>query len=129
MPFESKGKSLGHASSNASDRKRDRTRTAAGPQMQLMQHAQRFALLNWEDVRCFTVLARNRTLVASPRALKTPPAEIQQRLANLEGVLGYALFARGAHGFELNANGAAALAEAAQMEMAACSLVQKRPGV
>ena len=94
-----------------------------------MQNQQRFARLDWEDVRVFTVLARNRTLAASARVLGTTPAQIQQRLANLEGVLGYPLFARGQHGFELNANGAAALAEAAQMEMAACSLVQKRPGV
>jgi DNA-binding transcriptional LysR family regulator len=52
---------------------------------------------------------------------------VKRRLEHLERTLGYALFARGPGRYRLNAAGAAALAEAAQMEMAACSLLQKRP--
>jgi len=84
------------------------------------------ALLDWEDVRFFAALARHATLAATARALKVTHATVSRRLANLETTLGLALFSRSAHGFALNAAGAAALAEVAQMEMAACALMEKR---
>ena len=83
--------------------------------------------LDWEDIRFFAALARHHTLAATAGALDTTPTHVERRLAHLERTLGYALFTRGASGFRLNSAGAAALAEAAQMEMAACSLLQKRP--
>jgi DNA-binding transcriptional LysR family regulator len=79
--------------------------------------------LDWEDVRFFTVLARRRTLAASARALEVTLAQVSRRLTNLEATLGVRLFTRRARGFSLNAEGAMTLAEAAQMEMAACSLL------
>lgn len=82
--------------------------------------------LDWEDVRYFAALARHRTPRATARALDSKPATVERRLNNLEAALGQTLFSRNASGFRLNAAGAAALAEAAQMEMAACSLLQKR---
>ena len=81
------------------------------------------ATLDWEDVRFFTVLARRRTLTASARDLEVPLAQVSRRLTNLEATLGVRLFTRRARGFSLNAEGAMTLAEAAQMEMAACSLL------
>lgn len=83
--------------------------------------------LDWQDVHCFSALAHHRTLDATARALQSTPEAVERRLARLEATLGYELFRRAAGGFHLNAPGAAALAEAAQMEMAACSLLQKRP--
>jgi len=85
------------------------------------------AVLDWEDVRFFAALARHRTLLATARALRVTCDAVERRLASLESVLGYPLFRRSGTEFALNAAGAAALAEAAQMEMAACSLLQKVP--
>src|SRR5262245_38797023 len=82
--------------------------------------------VDWEDVRFFTALARHGTLAATARTLKVTHATVARRLANFEAALGRPLFTRGADGLALNAAGAAALAEAAQMEMAACALAEKR---
>jgi DNA-binding transcriptional LysR family regulator len=82
--------------------------------------------LDWEDVRCFAAVARHRGFAAAARALEVTPAVVERRIANLEAALGHRLFVRTGHTLELNAAGAAALAEAAQMEMAACSLTQLR---
>src|SRR5262245_53558536 len=82
--------------------------------------------VDWEDVRFFTALARHGTLAATARTLKVTHATVARRLANFEAALGRPLFTRSANGFALNAAGAAALAEAAQMEMAACALSDKR---
>jgi len=83
--------------------------------------------LDWEDIRFFATLARHHTLALAAAALNTTATHVERRLAHLERTLGYPLFTRASSGFRLNAAGAAALAEAAQMEMAACSLLQKRP--
>src|SRR5690242_6236381 len=82
--------------------------------------------VDWEDIRFFTALARHGTLAATARSLKVTHATVARRLANFEAALGRPLFTRGAGGFALNAAGAAALAEAAQMEMAACALADRR---
>ena len=82
--------------------------------------------LDWEDIRYFAALARHRTLDATARALDCTPARVERRVRNLESQLGQPLFARRSGGFQLNPAGAAALAEAGQMEMAVCSLLQKR---
>jgi DNA-binding transcriptional LysR family regulator len=86
----------------------------------------RLASLDWEDIRFFAALARHHSLAAAARSLATSPAAVEARLTRLEALLGYPLFARGA-AFTLNRAGAEILAEAAQMEMAACSMLQKRP--
>jgi DNA-binding transcriptional LysR family regulator len=82
--------------------------------------------LDWEDVRFFIAIARHGTLLGAARKLRVPPEAVVRRLESLETALGFALFTRNANAFTLNAAGAAAMAEAAQMEMAACSLTQKR---
>ena len=87
----------------------------------------RAAELDWEDIRFFAALARHHTSAATAQSLGTTAPMVERRLAHLERTLGYPLFARSGGGFRLNAAGAAAMAEAAQMEMAACSLLQKRP--
>jgi DNA-binding transcriptional LysR family regulator len=82
----------------------------------------RTAGLDWEDVRCFAALARHGTLAATARNLRVTHATVARRLANLESTLGHPLFARNRDGYRLNAAGAAALGEAAQMELAAGAL-------
>jgi DNA-binding transcriptional LysR family regulator len=91
-----------------------------------MPHHKTSPALDWEDVRFFAALARHRGVTATARALQATPEAVERRLANLESTLGHRLFQRTGHTLELNAAGAAALAEAAQMEMAACSLGQLR---
>lgn len=90
-----------------------------------MNHRQ-IPTLDWEDVRFFLAIARHGTLLGAARNLRVTSEMVVRRLDSLETALGYELFARHASTFALNAAGAAALAEAAQMEMAACSLTQKR---
>lgn len=92
-----------------------------------MTDKQRITALDWEDVRFFHALARHRTLLATARALKVSCDTVERRVCSLETVLGYPLFIRSGTEYALNSAGAAALAEAAQMEMAACSLLQKHP--
>ena len=84
------------------------------------------ATLDWEDIRYFTALAHHGTLAATARSLRVTHATVARRLASFEAALGRPLFTRGTEGFALNAAGAAALAEAAQMEMAACALAERR---
>jgi DNA-binding transcriptional LysR family regulator len=91
-----------------------------------MTDKKRTAPVDWEDIRFFTALARHGTLAATARSLKVTHATVARRLANLETTLGRPLFTRGARGYTLNQAGAAALAEAAQMEMAACALAERR---
>jgi len=92
-----------------------------------MNKAPRGHVLDWEDIRFFATLARHHSLAATARSLATTPASVEVRLIHLEEVLGYPLFTRTHTGFALNRAGADIFAEAAQMEMAACSMLQKRP--
>ncbi len=90
-----------------------------------MNHRQ-IPTLDWEDVRYFIAMARHGTLLGAARNLHVTTGAVLGRLESLETALGCALFTRNAGTLTLNADGAAALAEAAQMEMAAGSLTQKR---
>ena len=78
--------------------------------------------LDWEDVRFFAALARHGSLTATARNLEVTHEAVSRRVARLESVLGTPLFARKGRGYALTATGLSALAEAAQMEMAACAL-------
>jgi DNA-binding transcriptional LysR family regulator len=91
-----------------------------------MTNTRQLPSLDWEDVRFFIAISRHGTLLGAARNLRVPPEAVVRRLDSLETTLGFTLFTRNASVFTLNAAGAAALAEAAQMEMAACSLTQKR---
>lgn len=82
-------------------------------------------LLDWEDLRFFTVLARHRRLDVTARMLGVPRRSVVQRVAHLERALDARLFARSARLWRLNAVGAAVLGEVAQMEMAACAIFEQ----
>jgi DNA-binding transcriptional LysR family regulator len=91
-----------------------------------MQNPRPTTALDWEDVRYFAALARHRSSTATARALTCTVDTVERRIANLETALGHRLFQRQGNTLALTPAGAAALAEAAQMEMAACSLSQLR---
>jgi DNA-binding transcriptional LysR family regulator len=82
-------------------------------------------LLDWEDLRFFTVLARHRRLDLTARALGVPLRFVIRRVAHLERALEVRLFARSPRSWRLNAVGAAVLGEVAQMEMAACAIFEQ----
>jgi DNA-binding transcriptional LysR family regulator len=82
-------------------------------------------LLDWEDLRFFTVLARHRRLDSTARALGVSRRSVVQRVAHLERALRARLFARSLRLWRLNAVGAAVLGEVAQMEMAACAIFEQ----
>jgi DNA-binding transcriptional LysR family regulator len=73
-------------------------------------------------VRFFAALARRGSLAATARTLEVTEAAVSRRLARLEAMLGSPLFTRRARGYVLTGTGVSVLAEAAQMEMAACAL-------
>jgi DNA-binding transcriptional LysR family regulator len=82
-------------------------------------------LLDWEDLRFFTVLARHRRLDVTAKALGVPRRSLVRRVAHLERALETRLFARSPRLWRLNAVGAAVLGEVAQMEMAACAIFEQ----
>lgn len=84
--------------------------------------------LDWEDVRCFAALARHGAVASTARALEVPNATVRRRLARFEAKFGVPLFVARKKGLALTSTGVVALAEAAQMEMAACSLAQMCTG-
>jgi DNA-binding transcriptional LysR family regulator len=82
-------------------------------------------LLDWEDLRFFTALARHRRLDITARALGVPRRSVVRRVAHLERALEVRLFARSPRRWRLNSVGAAVLGEVAQMEMAACAIFEQ----
>lgn len=91
-----------------------------------MPEESRISALDWEDIRIFAALARHRTLARTGHALKLRSADVARRISNLERTLGRTLFSRISGRYRLSADGVCALAEAAQMEMAACALAEGR---
>ena len=90
-----------------------------------MPDKKRTARLNWEDVRYFVALARHGTLSATARELRVNHATVARRIANLETLIGRALFDRRAMGYVLTAEGKAVLKEASAMDEAALSVLRR----
>src|SRR5215467_12929444 len=90
-----------------------------------MPDKKRTAGLDWEDVRYFVALARHGTLSATARALRVNHATVARRIANLETLIGRALFDRRAMGYVLTAEGKAVLKEASVMDEAALSVLRR----
>lgn len=82
--------------------------------------------LDWDDVRVFLAVARTGSLSAAARTLAVNHTTIARRLAGLERDLGgRPLLERTADGYRLTSSGAAAMAEAERMEVAADGFRQK----
>jgi DNA-binding transcriptional LysR family regulator len=90
-----------------------------------MPDKKRTAELDWEDVRYFVALARHGSLSATARALRVNHATVARRVADLETLLGRALFDRRADGYALTADGKAVLDEASAMDEAALSVLRR----
>ncbi|HUA34995.1 MAG TPA: LysR family transcriptional regulator [Candidatus Binataceae bacterium] len=76
----------------------------------------------WDDVRFFLALSRNRSLSGAARALGVDHATVGRRLTAFEEELGSKLFDRTPEGFATTAAGEAILSECEAMENAASSV-------
>jgi DNA-binding transcriptional LysR family regulator len=72
--------------------------------------------VNWDDLRFFLIVARQRTLSSAARVLKVTQPTVGRRITALEKQLGAELFVRSSAGFVLTTSGARALAFAERME-------------
>jgi DNA-binding transcriptional LysR family regulator len=87
--------------------------------------------MNWDDLRVFLAVARAGRVAAAARNLGVEHSTVSRRIAALEADLGAALFYRTAGGYQLTAEGAAALAGAEAMERGALALggrIQEQAG-
>jgi len=79
-------------------------------------------MFQWDDVRFFLAIARNRSLSGAARALRVDHATVGRRIEALEEKLGSKLFARTSDGFALTTAGQAILNQSEAMENAAASV-------
>ena len=79
-------------------------------------------MLDWDDLRYFLSIARNRTLAAAAKDLRVTQSTVGRRLASLDKSMGMRLFQRNADGFVLTLAGGAILAHALRVEHEALSL-------
>ncbi len=76
----------------------------------------------WDDVRFFLAISRNRSLSGAARAIRVDHATVGRRIAAFEEELGSKLFDRTPDGFALTAAGQAILNQCEAMENAAASV-------
>lgn len=81
--------------------------------------------LDWNDVRFFLAVARERTLARAAAALGVDQTTVGCRIASLETRLQVALFTRSASGFQVTAAGTRVLEAASRMEEAALELTSE----
>lgn len=84
--------------------------------------------LDWNDVRFFLAVARERTLARAAAVLGVDQTTVGRRIASLESKLKVALFTRSAAGLQINAAGAGVLESAERMEEAALELRSRAAG-
>jgi len=82
----------------------------------------------WDDVRFFLALARERSLSGAARALNVDHATVGRRLAAFEAELGAKLFDRSPDGFALTAVGRTIMGNCEAMEQAAGSVERMAAG-
>jgi DNA-binding transcriptional LysR family regulator len=76
----------------------------------------------WDDVRFFLALSRNRSLSGAARTLRVDHATVGRRLGSFEVQLGAKLFDRTPEGFAITAAGRVILDQCETMEAAAASV-------
>jgi DNA-binding transcriptional LysR family regulator len=81
--------------------------------------------LDWNDVRFFLAVARERTLARAAVTLGVDQSTVGRRIASLESRLRVALFERSVVGFQVTAAGARVLEAASRMEEAALELTSE----
>jgi DNA-binding transcriptional LysR family regulator len=77
------------------------------------------ATVNWDDLRFFLAVARNRSAKAAAKSLLVNQSTVHRRLDELEGRLGQQLAIRGPTGYRLSELGQDVCKHAARMEKAA----------
>jgi hypothetical protein len=77
------------------------------------------ATVNWDDLRFFLAVARNRSTKAAARSLLVNQSTVHRRLDELEGRLGHQLAIRSSTGYRLSELGQDVFKHAARMEQAA----------
>lgn len=80
--------------------------------------------MNWDDLRMFVVLAREKTLAAASRRLGVDQTTVARRLYAFEQSLGAALFERGEGRWRLTAFGLRALERAERIEEDVAGIVR-----
>jgi DNA-binding transcriptional LysR family regulator len=79
--------------------------------------------MDWNDLKCFTVLASTGTLSAAARQLKVDHSTIARRIATLEQDLGARLFDRLPRGYALTPDGKRLVEQAMRVEEEVFALV------
>lgn len=77
------------------------------------------AAVNWDDLRFFLAVARNRSVKAAAKSLLVNQSTVHRRLAELEERIGHQLAIRGSTGYRLSELGKDLIKHAARMEKAA----------
>lgn len=80
-------------------------------------------MLGWDDLRYLLAVRRHGSLGSAARALGLNKSTISRRIAALQSELGAALLQRGPRGYEVTAQGEAAIAAAEQVERVVNELV------
>lgn len=78
--------------------------------------------LDWDDLRYFLSVARNRTLAGAAKELRVTQSTVGRRIASFEKTLGARLLNRHADGYVLTLAGGAILAQAMKVESEALAL-------
>jgi len=84
--------------------------------------------MEWDDFKHFLAVARSGSLSEAARLLKTSPATVGRRIANLEDRLGTRLFDRGQTGYALTESGEAIRLKAEEVEEAVLSVEREAFG-
>ena len=82
---------------------------------------------NWDDLRVFLAVARQKSLSAAGKVLRLDPATVGRRMQKLETALQASLFAKSPQGYALTEAGTALLARAEQAEAAMRAVVAELP--
>lgn len=82
---------------------------------------------NWDDLRLFLAVARERSLSAAGKVLRLDPATVGRRMHKLENLLQATLFSKSPQGYTLTEAGSVLLARAEQAEAAMRSAVAELP--
>ena len=85
-------------------------------------------MLDWNDLRIFLAIVRERTLSAAARQLKVDQSTVGRRLAALEEAAGARLFERMPSGYALTAAGESVLETVEQIEGQAIAVERKLRG-
>jgi len=84
--------------------------------------------MNWDDLRMFVVLAREKTMAAASRRLGVDQTTVACRLRALEEALGAVLFERGEGRLQLTSFGSRALERVGRIEEDVVGIVRSAEG-